>query len=50
MRLELPVIGVGDITFRAFVETQRTYEGFYILSVAALIYIAISVPMAIVLW
>lgn len=41
------VIGVGDITFRAFIETQRTFEGFYILSVAALLYVAISIPMAI---
>jgi polar amino acid transport system permease protein len=42
------VIGAGDITFRALILTQRTYEGFFILSIAALVYLAISIPMAIV--
>lgn len=40
------IIGVTDITFRAYIETQRTYEGLYIFLIAALVYLIICVPAA----
>ena len=42
------VIGVQDITFRAFQETQATLQGLTIFGIAGLLYIALSVPIAVV--
>lgn len=41
------VIGAQDITFRAFQETQATLQGLTIFGIAGLMYIAMSVPVAI---
>lgn len=42
-------IGVADITYRATVETKLTYvHGLTIFGLAALLYIALSLPMAVV--
>lgn len=41
------VIGAQDITFRAFQETQVTLEGLTIFSIAAVLYIGLSVPIAV---
>lgn len=40
------VIGAQEITFRAFVETQRTLHGLEVFSVAAILYLLLSVPLA----
>jgi polar amino acid transport system permease protein len=37
-------IGVGDITFRAFTETQQQLDGLRVFALAAGIYLALSVP------
>jgi polar amino acid transport system permease protein len=41
------IIGIQDIAFRALSENQRTLDGLGVFAVAALIYIAISVPFAV---
>ena len=41
------IIGVTDITFRAYIEAQRTYEGLHIFLVAALVYLIICIPAAV---
>jgi His/Glu/Gln/Arg/opine family amino acid ABC transporter permease subunit len=40
------VIGVSEITFHAHEEAQATFNGLTVFALAALIYIAISVPLA----
>jgi His/Glu/Gln/Arg/opine family amino acid ABC transporter permease subunit len=42
------IIGVEDITLRALSENQRTLDGLGVFGMAALIYIALSIPFAIV--
>ena len=39
-------VGVSEITYRATVDTQATFKGLTIFIVAALIYIALSLPVA----
>ena len=41
-------VGVSEITYRATLDTQTTYKGLSIFIAAALIYIALSLPMAVV--
>lgn len=41
------IIGVQEVTFRAYVLTQRTFEGLQVFLVAAAIYVLISIPMAV---
>lgn len=38
-------IGVADITFRASAETQRTLEGLSVFGAAAILYLALSLPV-----
>lgn len=40
------VIGVADITFRANQEAQATFQGLTVFGLAALVYIALSLPLA----
>jgi polar amino acid transport system permease protein len=40
------VIGVSEITFHAHAEAQATFDGLTVFVLAALIYIAISLPLA----
>jgi polar amino acid transport system permease protein len=40
------VVGVSEITYRATVDAQATFKGLDIFIFAALIYIALSLPMA----
>ncbi|EKG40169.1 amino acid ABC transporter, permease protein [Pseudomonas syringae pv. avellanae str. ISPaVe013] len=39
-------IGVGDVTFQAYQATQQTFKGLQIYSMAALLYLAMSLPVA----
>ncbi|RYF49250.1 MAG: amino acid ABC transporter permease [Cytophagaceae bacterium] len=39
-------IGVGDVTFQAYQATQQTFKGLQIYSMAALLYLAMSLPIA----
>jgi polar amino acid transport system permease protein len=39
-------VGVSEITYRATIDTQTTYKGLTIFIVAAVIYIALSLPVA----
>lgn len=41
------IIGVTDVTFRAYIEVQRTFEGFHVFVVAAFVYLLICIPAAI---
>jgi polar amino acid transport system permease protein len=41
------VIGVSDITFLAGSETARTAEGMTVFAIAGLLYVALSVPLAV---
>jgi polar amino acid transport system permease protein len=41
-------VGVSEVTYRATVDTQATFKGLYIFILAALIYVALSLPMAVV--
>lgn len=41
-------IGVNDITFRALTESQRTLEGLSVFGAAAIFYLALSVPFALI--
>lgn len=40
------IIGVTEITFLAYIQAQRTYEGLTIFAIAALVYIIICIPAA----
>jgi polar amino acid transport system permease protein len=40
------VIGVSEVTFRAHQEAQATFDGLTVFALAALIYVAISLPLA----
>lgn len=42
------IIGASDITLRAFNETQATGDGLLVFGVAAALYLALSVPLAVV--
>lgn len=42
------IIGAQDITFRAFQETQATLQGLTIFGIAGILYILLSIPIAIV--
>lgn len=42
------VIGAQDITFRAFQETQATLQGLTIFGIAGVLYILLSIPIAVV--
>jgi polar amino acid transport system permease protein len=39
-------IGVDEVTFRAFTEAQRTLEGLQVFGAAAVIYLVLSAPLA----
>lgn len=39
------IIGVAEVTFRAYLETQRSFEGMTVFSVAAIMYLIISTPL-----
>lgn len=41
------VIGAQDITFRAFQETQATLQGLTIFGIAGVLYILLSIPIAV---
>lgn len=41
------VIGVSEIAFRANAEAQATFRGLTVFALAALVYIALSVPLAV---
>ncbi len=40
-------IGAQEITFHAFTESQKTFHSIQIFSLAALLYIALSIPLAV---
>lgn len=40
------IIGVTEITFLAYIEAQRTFEGLTIFGIAALVYLIICIPAA----
>lgn len=39
-------IGVGDVSFQAYQMSQQTFQGLEVYSVAALVYLILSVPVA----
>ncbi|PYY82797.1 amino acid ABC transporter permease [Pseudomonas sp. TKO26] len=41
-------IGVGDVSFQAYQLSQQTFQGLGVYSVAALVYLILSVPVALV--
>ena len=40
------IIGVSEITFLAYIQAQRTFEGLTIFAIAALVYLIICIPAA----
>lgn len=39
-------IGVGDVSFQAYQVSQQTFQGLSVYSTAALVYLVLSVPVA----
>ncbi|MNJ80455.1 hypothetical protein D3C77_788420 [compost metagenome] len=39
-------IGVGDISFQAYQVSQQTFQGLSVYSAAAVVYLVLSVPVA----
>lgn len=40
------IIGVTDVTFQAYSEAQQSLEGLKVFSIAAIVYLALSLPIA----